>query len=148
MPEILNKQVNFRTLVRVAPERVYDALATGAGLDEWFTAGATVQAWPGGVMHFRWQDWGLDRYSGENRGTVLEALRPARFVFQWKADSGTYDTTVEIDFEPVAEGTIVKLTEHGYQATPAGTQDLLNRVSGWAQVLTLMKFYLEHGVQY
>ena len=32
--------------------------------------------------------------------------------------------------------------------TPEGRQDLLNRVSGWAQVLTLMKFYLEHGVQY
>lgn len=148
MPETLKEQVNFKTLVRAAPERVYAALATGAGLDEWFTTGATVGARPGGVIHFRWQDWGLERYTGENQGTVLEARRPERFVFQWKADSGTYSTTVEIDFEPVPAGTIVKLVEHGYQATPEGRQDLLNRVSGWAQVLTLMKFYLEHGVQY
>jgi uncharacterized protein YndB with AHSA1/START domain len=148
MTKTLDEKVNFKTLVRVAPERVYDALATGAGLDEWFTTGATVDAKPGGVIHFRWQDWGLERYTGENRGTVLEARRPERFVFQWKADSGTYNTTVAIDFEQVPEGTIVKLVEHGYQATPAGMQDLLNRVSGWAQVLTLMKFYLEHGVQY
>jgi hypothetical protein len=27
-------------------------------------------------------------------------------------------------------------------------QDLLNRVAGWASVLTQMKYYLEHGVKY
>ena len=27
-------------------------------------------------------------------------------------------------------------------------QDLLNRATGWGCVLTLMKFYLEHGVTY
>src|SRR6185295_16636702 len=128
MTKTLDEKVNFKTLVRVAPGRVYDALATGAGLDEWFTTGATVDARPGGVMHFRWQDWGLDHYTGENLGTVLEARRPERFVFQWKADSGSYDTTVEINFEKVAEGIIVHLIETGYQDTPEGMQDLLNRV--------------------
>jgi hypothetical protein len=29
-----------------------------------------------------------------------------------------------------------------------GKQDLLNRVVGWAEVLTLLKFYIEHGVTY
>jgi uncharacterized protein YndB with AHSA1/START domain len=85
---------------------------------------------------------------GRNPGRVLETSRPHRHVFQWRADSGTYDTKVEIDFEAVAEGTIVKLVETGYEDTPAGMQDLLNRVSGWAQVLTLMKFYLEHCARY
>jgi len=42
----------------------------------------------------------------------------------------------------------VRLIEYGYEDTLAGKQDLLNRVSGWAQVLTLMKFYNEHGVRY
>lgn len=148
MAKTRDEKVNFKTLVRVKPERAYDALATGEGLDEWFTTGASVDARPGGSIHFRWKDWGLDRYSGENSGPVLEARRPERFVFQWKADSGSYHTTVEISFEPVEEGTIVRLIEYGYEETSAGMQDLLNRVSGWAQVLTLMKFYLEHGVGY
>ncbi len=56
--------------------------------------------------------------------------------------------TVEIDFAPVNHGTAVHLVEYGYEDSPAGTQDFLNRVSGWAQVLTLMKFYVEHGVTY
>jgi uncharacterized protein YndB with AHSA1/START domain len=148
MTKTMNEKVNFKTLVRVKPERAYDAIATGAGLDEWFTTGATVDARPGGSIRFRWKDWGLDRYTGENSGPVLEARRPERFVFQWRADSGTYSTTVEVDFEPVDEGTVVRLVEYGYEETPDGMQDLLNRVSGWAQVLTLMKFYLEHGVRY
>jgi uncharacterized protein YndB with AHSA1/START domain len=148
MAKTRDEKVKFNTLVRVKPERAYDAIATSDGLDAWFTTGASVDARPGGHIHFRWKDWGLERYTGENRGPVLEAKRPERFVFQWKADSGGYDTTVEINFEPVEEGTAVRLIEYGYEDTPAGMQDLLNRVSGWAQVLTLMKFYLEHGAKY
>lgn len=148
MRKVRDEKVRFRTLVRVPPERVYDALATSAGLDEWFTTGASVDARPGGRIHFRWKDWGLERYSGENSGPVLEARRPQRFVFLWTADSGGYDTMVEITFEPVAEGTIVSLIEHGYEDSPTGMTDLLSRVSGWAQVMTLMKFYLEYGVTY
>jgi len=148
MAKLRDEKVNFKTLVRTTPERVYDALATASGLNEWFTTGATLDAQSDGAIHFRWKDWGLDRYTGEIPGKVLEYDRPERYVFQWRADSGTYDTKVEINFEKVAEGTVVHLIETGYEDTSAGMQDLLNRVSGWAQVLTLMKFYLEHGVQY
>ena len=144
----MERKVDFRTLVRAKPERVYDAIATSYGLDGWFTKGASVDARAGGTIHFRWKDYGLTHYTGENSGPVLEARRPERFVFQWKADSGLYDTTVEIDFQSVEEGTIVKLVEYGYEDTSTGMQDFLNRVSGWAEVLTLMKFFVEHGVTY
>ncbi len=148
MSQLLSEKVDFSILFRVPAERVYDALATAAGLDEWFTSGAEVDARAGGEIHFRWQNWGLENYSGENSGTVLAARRPTRFAFMWKADSGTYNTKVEINFSEVEEGTLVRLIESGYEATTAGMQDLLNRTSGWAHVLTLMKFYLEHSVKY
>ena len=144
----LDRKVSFSTLVRAESERVYDAIASSEGLDRWFTEGASVDARPGGSIRFRWKDYGLNHYAGENSGPVLEARRPERFVFQWKADSGRYDTTVEIDFEPVNEGTVVRLTEHGYEDSAVGMEDFLKRVSGWAEVLTLMKFYVEHGVKY
>jgi uncharacterized protein YndB with AHSA1/START domain len=143
-----NRRVTFSTLVRATPERVFDAIATAEGLDAWFTKGASVEARPGGSIRFRWENWGPDGYTGENGGPVLESRRPERFVFRWKVDSGSYETTVEISFQPRQAGTIVRLVEHGYEDSPAGTQDMLNRASGWAQVLTLMKFYLEHGVRY
>jgi uncharacterized protein YndB with AHSA1/START domain len=148
MPKKRDEKVDFKILVRVPPERVYDALATAAGLDSWFTTGATVDARPGGRIEFRWKDFGLTRYSGESVGPVLEADRPRRLVFQWKADSGGYDTTVEINIAAEERGTVLSLIETGYEDGPTGMVDLLNRVSGWAQVLTMMKFHLEHGVTY
>ncbi len=145
---VMDRKVEFSTLVRATPGRVYDALATSEGLDGWFTRGATVRAEPHGEIVFRWKNHGLNSYSGENGGPVLEARRPERFVFQWKADSGKYLTTVEITFSAVDQGTIVRLIEYGYEDSPEGTRDFLNRVSGWAEALTLMKFYVEHGKTY
>jgi uncharacterized protein YndB with AHSA1/START domain len=144
----MDQKVDFLSLIRTTPERAYDAMATSEGLDAWFTTGAQVDANPGGRIQFRWKDYGPEKYNGENEGPVVEARRPERFVFQWRADSGGYDTTVEIDFEPHEEGTVVRLVEYGYEDSPVGMQDLLNRATGWGCVLTLMKFYLEHGVTY
>jgi uncharacterized protein YndB with AHSA1/START domain len=142
------EKVNFRILVRVAPERVFDALATAEGLNEWFTQGTELDPLPGGRLLLRFKDYGLDHYSGDFPGQVLEWQRPSRYSFQWEADSRDYSTPVEIDFDMVEEGTLVHLTEFGYEDTPTGMQDLLNRVSGWAAVLTQLKYYLEHGVRY
>ena len=144
----MDRKVEFSTLVRAQPERVYDAIATAEGLNSWFTHEATVDASAGGQILFRWKNHGVNNYSGENGGSILESRRPERFCFRWKADSGSYLTTVEIDFERINRGTVVRLVEYGYEDTPAGTQDFLNRVSGWAQALTMMKFYVEHGVTY
>jgi uncharacterized protein YndB with AHSA1/START domain len=148
MTNMIDDKASFTTLIRVAPERVYDAFTTAEGLDGWFTKGSSVDARPGGRIQFRWQDWGHEKYTGENGGPVLEAARPERFVFQWKVDVGTNMTTVEIDFKPVEEGTLVSLMEYGYEDTPTGLRNMLNRASGWAGALILMKFYLEHGVTY
>jgi uncharacterized protein YndB with AHSA1/START domain len=148
MTKKIDEKASFSTLIRVEPERVYDALATKEGLDSWFTTRATVDARPGGKIHFYWENWGPERYTGENGGPVLEAKRPERFVFQWKVDVGTNITTVEIDIKPDKEGTVVSLIEYGYEDTPTGLRNMLNRASGWAQALTLMKFFLEHGVKY
>lgn len=145
---IRQEKVDFRTLIKAPPERVYDAISTGQGLDEWFTKGAEVEARPGGHIHFRWKDWGVDCYTGEARGPVLEARSPERFVFQWPADSGGYETTVQFDLSPTDHGTMVRVREEGYEDSPVGMQDLLNRVAGWAEALTILKFYLEYGARF
>jgi len=148
MSKMIDEKVSFTTLVRATPERVYDAMATADGLNGWFTTSASVDARPGGEIRFRWVDWGYSHYTGENGGPVLEARRPERFVFQWQVDTDSYNTTVEIDFEPVDEGTIVRLVEYSYEDSPTGLKDMLARASGWGEALTLMKFYVEHGVRY
>jgi uncharacterized protein YndB with AHSA1/START domain len=142
-------QVRFDTLVRAAPGSVFDAMATAEGLDRWFTrGGSTLEPGAGGALVFRYQNWGTEDFTGEMVGEVVEHRRPDRFVFRWPVDSGGYMTTVQIDFEQHAEGTLVRLVEGVYESGDVGLQDMLNRASGWAQALTLMKFWVEHGVTY
>ena len=145
MNKTIDQPVEFATLVRAEPERVYDALTTAEGLDGWFTKGSSVDARAGGNIKFRWENWGYQHYSGEDGGPILEAKRPERFAFQWKTDTDSYNTTVEISFEPFEDGTLVKLVEHGFNDTPNGLKDMLTRAAGWGEALTLMKFHVERS---
>lgn len=138
--------IRVATLVRAPRERVYDALTRADELDAWFTTGAEVDPRPGGEMVWRWVDWGPDRITAEDRGPVLEARRPERYVFRWQAELG--GTTVEIDFEEHPEGTLVRLHEHGYPDTAEARRQLLECASGWGEALTLLKNWVEHGVRY
>ncbi|NHI89259.1 MAG: SRPBCC domain-containing protein [Candidatus Thorarchaeota archaeon] len=148
MTELIDVEIKQSTLVRAEPEKVYDALTTGEGLDAWFTVGSEVDARSGGSIKFSWKDWGPDKYTMVSRGPVLEAKRPERFVFQWYSDDPSYATTIEINFEAVEEGTVVRLREYGYHDTPSGRAALLECAAGWGEAITLMKFYVEHGIVY
>ena len=148
MPKLIDEAISCATFVRAAAEKVYDAIATAEGLDGWFTSGARIDARPGGEIHFSWKYWGADRITHEETGRVLEATRPKRFVFKWFPDNPSYATTVEINFEPYEEGTIIRLREYGYHDTPSGRKSLIGCASGWGEALTLWKFYVEHGIRY
>lgn len=148
MTRLIEESIIHATFVRATPEKVYDGIATAEGLDGWFTTGATVDARAGGEIRFRWKDWGPDHLTFEDGGPVIEASRPKRFVFQWSPDSPGYATTVEIDFEPVDEGTNIRLRESGYHDTPGGREKMLECAAGWGEALTLWKFYVEHGTRY
>jgi uncharacterized protein YndB with AHSA1/START domain len=139
-------EIRVSTLVRASREQVYDALTQAEQLDAWFTTGAEVDACPGGEMVWRWVDWGPDRVTSEDRGPVLEARRPERYVFQWQQRLG--GTTVEVDFEETDAGTAIRLREHGYPDTPEGWEGFSECSTGWGEALTLLKFYVEHGVSY
>ena len=134
------------TIVRAPPERAYDALTRADELDAWFTTGAEVDARSGGEIVWRWVDFGPDRITAEDRGPVLEATRPHRFVFGWQERVG--GTIVEVDFDEHADGTVIRLREHGYPDTPEGWTQLVECATGWGEALTLLKFHVEHDVRY
>ena len=141
-------EINHSTFIHAQPERVYDALTTSEGLDAWFTTGAVVNAHPGGEIQFRWVSWGPNQISSQDGGPVLEAIPPERFVFQWYPDLPEYATTVEINLVPKDGGTIVSLREFGFAQTASGIAALANCATGWGEALTLLKFYLKHGLRY
>ena len=140
-------EVVHSALIRADSLRIYNALTTSEGVDAWFTSGAKVNPYPGGQIRFRWENWGPDNLTAEDGGLVLEAVPAQRFVFQWHPDSPEYVTTVEINFRSSENGTIVSLREYGFADTPCGRTAMLNCATGWGEALTLLKFYIEHGIR-
>lgn len=153
MAETFDRTVRFSTFVRAAPERVFDALATAEGLDRWFTSGCTLEPRAGGKLVFRWKDHGLEGYTGEYHGSVVEWQRPSRFSFEWPVDLGNYRTTARFSIQEAAKphlgaGTVVALVEGTYEDSVQGLEDMYRRTAGWAEVLTLLKFHVELGTRY
>lgn len=137
----LDVEVKHSAFIRAPREKVYDAFATAEGLDGWFTRGARVDARAGGAMMFRWVDWGPEKTINEEApGRVIEAKRPERFVFQW-GEPGK-ETTVEVVLEEREGGTLLKLREYGFRKI----DNAIGNASGWGEALTLVKFWLEHGI--
>jgi hypothetical protein len=40
----------------------------------------------------------------------------------------------------------VKVVEHGFEDTPSGLKNMLERAAGWGEALTLMKFHVERSL--
>jgi uncharacterized protein YndB with AHSA1/START domain len=144
--EITVPPIQYNTYVDAPPQRVYETLTTAEGWDAWFTQGAEVDARPGGVMRFRWENFKVDRYTGVAVGPVLEAVPSRRFVFQWTPGDST--TTIEFDLEPLGPGTVVTVKEWGHTTSPKDLEALVECAAGWGEALTLLKMYLEHGIIY
>jgi uncharacterized protein YndB with AHSA1/START domain len=148
MAEMLDVEIKKSVSIQATPERVYDAFTTADGLDGWFTEGASIDARPGGILRFRWRDWGPDKVTAQDDCPILEAIRPRRFVFQEHPESTSPPTTVEIEFSPNPEGTVVRLREYGFVNTPRGRRAIVAQAGGWGEALVLLKFYVEHGLRY
>jgi len=147
--EKVKLEAEAKTFVQAPRDRVYDAFATAKGLNAWFTKGAEFDAKPGELIRFRFQNWGAEHDINVTfPGRVIQAKRPERFVFEWGDDGMVHATTVEITFEERDGGTLVKVREYGFADTPEGMGSLIRNSEGWGEAVTLVKFYLEHGVVY
>lgn len=134
------------TFIRVPPKRVYETLTSGEGWDAWFTAGTAVDPRPGGTITLRWRDFGPDHSTLEDGGPVLASDPARRFAFRWSP--GDTPTTVDIRLSRCGRGTRVELTESGHAHSKKDLEALVGCAAGWGEALTLLKFFLEHGVTY
>jgi uncharacterized protein YndB with AHSA1/START domain len=146
MSELLNCKIKQRTFIAAPPEKVYDTLTSAKCWDEFFTTGMELDPRPGGICSFSWKDWGPDKYTLKVPGKVIEADRPYLFVFQWGREGS--ETTIRIELTAEDSGTVITLTEDGYEDTPAGRDAILECATGWGEAVTLLKFYIEHGIVY
>ena len=139
--------ISYRTFIAADPTVVYEAISTGDGWNGWFTTEADVDARIDGSYRFHWENFGGDRETVTLSGPVVEAEPGLVFAFRWET-GGDGMTTVRFELEPRGEGTLVSLTESGYSFSERDVRTCLSCASGWGEALTLLKFYLEHGVTY
>ncbi|WLD94668.1 SRPBCC domain-containing protein [Alkalihalobacillus sp. AL-G] len=136
--------INHKTLIRIDADKVYETLTTGAGWDAWFTDGTRVDIEDGvGEIRLVWKKWGPDSVTAEDGGTITKAEPNQCFEFQWSPGKELV-TTVNFQLEEVEDGTVVTVTETGYDVENLST--CIMCATGWGEALTLLKFYLEHGI--
>jgi uncharacterized protein YndB with AHSA1/START domain len=136
--------VRAAQIIRAGSGRIWDALTTREGLEQWFSNRVLVDL-EAGFIHHRWKDWGVAKYTGDARWDI-EAAKPRRFlVFTWKPHADRPRTRVEIKLEPRGPITVVRLEETGF-----GThiQGALDNSTGWGEGIMLLRMWVEHGIRY
>lgn len=137
MPEI-----KHATYIKASPDQVYETLTTSEGWNAWFTDGTTVDL--DGDIRFRWKDYEEEGRTIDDGGPVLEAVPNERFSFRWfPTEQGT---KVSFRIEPHKGGTLLSIEETGYSTTMEDLAAFTSCATGWGEAMTLLKFYLEHGV--
>jgi uncharacterized protein YndB with AHSA1/START domain len=144
--ELVVPDISVSTYINVPPKKVFEHISTGVGWDAWFTTGTTVDLSPGGQMVLRWRDWGVKHIDYEANCPIIEIDPPNKFVYQWT--SGECQTTITLTCAPMGEGTKFSVMETGYMPTEEGLWGFMDCSTGWGEAITLLKFYLEHGVTY
>jgi len=145
MSEIILEKICQETFIKTSPEKVYDTITSGDGWNAFFTSETEINPKLGGMITFRWKDWGPNFYTTSAGGPVLEAGRPHKFSFKWGIER---PSVVTFELTGNYGGTVLKLTEEGYPNTSKGRANMLDCACGWGEAVTLLKFYLEHGIVY
>ena len=142
-------EIRHSVFIRAPRAKVWAALTTAQAMDAWWgTRGSEIDLRPGGKLTLRWRGWGPERdINADRECDVVEVLPPKRFVFRW-GETPEMMTTVEFDLEERADGTLLRLREHGFAPTSKGRESFKGNSLGWGEASTLIKFYVEHGVRY
>ncbi|QEE17545.1 SRPBCC domain-containing protein [Promethearchaeum syntrophicum] len=147
---LLDTEIIQRTLIRGDIGKIFTLLTTSEGLNEWFTAESFVAKSPGGRVYFKWTSDRNNITQGiiEDEGKVLEREFPNHFKFNWHPDNSSYATTVTYELIESPKGIIVRVSESGFHNTESGRKAFMGCATGWGEALTLLKFYVEHGITY
>jgi uncharacterized protein YndB with AHSA1/START domain len=110
-PDTIEREV----LLPVDPDEAWDAITDPTELEAWFADEVEeLDLRPGGRAAFRWE--------GGRREAVIEEVEPGRrFAFRWDhgdtvPEEAGPGTLVELVVEPVPEGTLLVVTESGFDA--------------------------------
>lgn len=128
-------QIETRLSLKHAPERVWHAITTPEGLNQWFGDRVSMTLEIGAPIVFEWDEYGAA--SG-----VIETIEPMkRFSYRWRAHNIPEDeemteansTVVTFELEPHPFGTNLRVLETGFANLPPELRALSYRENeqGW-----------------
>jgi uncharacterized protein YndB with AHSA1/START domain len=130
MPATLAFHVDRTVTIHADRDIVFGFFTDSARWAQWWGAGSTIDARPGGAVHIRYPE------GTEASGTVLEVEPPERIVFTYGYASGKPiepgASTVTITLTPDPRGTRLQLT---HAVADEATRD--SHVQGWRYQLAL-----------
>ena len=135
---------------------VFEAVANPTILSRYFTTGGAK----GRLVTGATVTWDFADFPGAFPVEVVTAEKDRRIVLRWMANENApaegndaavatsrYDTTVTMDFEPLAKDrTLVSISEEGWRETASGLKASYGNCHGWTQMLCALKAYLEYGI--
>jgi len=143
MPQTIPDRIEKTIVLRAPRSRVWRALTDAHEFSEWFRVTLRGQFQPGKEIS------GPVTYPGYEHLTMtalVERMEPERlFSFRWhpaaidpKVDYSNEPTTlVEFRLEDAPDGTLLTVTESGFQALPAARQGFAHEANsgGWEEQL-------------
>ena len=103
--------------IEAPPDDVWGFMVDPAALSAWFGADAWLEPVEGGAVLFRFADGSV------RRGEVEAVERTRRLTWRWREHRGVgfglelgERSTVSIELEPIADGTLVRITESDHAA--------------------------------
>ncbi|WOO43694.1 SRPBCC domain-containing protein [Rubellicoccus peritrichatus] len=139
--------IKYQTFIAASPDKVYRAIATGSGWDDWFTTKATIHL-EEMSYDFYWENFGGGRETVSQNGRIIHAEHNRKFGLEWQTAEDGNRTIANFVLTPHGTGTLVELEESGYTWSEKDIRVSLICAGGWGEALTLLKFYLEHGITY
>ena len=144
----IDLKIHFKTVIKSNPEKIYPLLTTAKGWDSWFTRGMIFNLEKNAEVQFAWKDWGADKVTESEKAVVLDFIPDKYLKFDWNFFLPEGPTTVEIFIKAKGEVTVVEVIQTGFHQTKSGLNMFTQCSAGWAEALTLLKFYVEHGISY
>ena len=119
------------------PEQVWQAIATGPGLDGWFIGSTEVQPGPGGTLRSTMGD-----YTDELSVTAWEPQRRVTYRSQQTAEGGFY--ALEWLVEGRAGGTVLRCVASGFLPGDDWEAEFESLKAGGAMYFQTLVQYLSH----
>ena len=139
--------INFKTYIDRPVSDVFQSLSTGEGWNGCFTRGTIIDL-KARTINFKQIDLYPDKVNAEARSKIMKVDENKSFAFTWNEKSPPKPTVVSFNLSPKNKGTIVEIEDAGYPDSKEGLFEYMNYSTGWAELLNLLKVYLESGYQY